>query len=147
MAKRRLLWQLYLPYLIITILALVLLSWYASYSFRWFYYDEVARDLKSRTELAERDILTALDEKKFDEVDHLCKLLGKTADFLGNEVGVSKQVVEDVGIEDRLAFQRVAELVALDAALFLGGREVQLDLRGVELEGGSGVGSAPWPGA
>ena len=79
MAKRRLLWQLYLPYLIITILALVLLSWYASYSFRWFYYDEVARDLKSRTELAERDILTALDEKKFDEVDHLCKLLGQTA--------------------------------------------------------------------
>jgi two-component system phosphate regulon sensor histidine kinase PhoR len=79
MAKRRLLWQLYLPYLIITILALVLLSWYASYSFRWFYYDDVAQNLKSRTELAEQDILTALDEKKFDEVDRLCKTLGQTA--------------------------------------------------------------------
>jgi two-component system phosphate regulon sensor histidine kinase PhoR len=79
MAKRRLLWQLYLPYLIITVLALVLLSWYASYSFRWFYYDEIARDLKSRTQLAGQQILPAVNQKNFDEVDQLCKLLGQTA--------------------------------------------------------------------
>ncbi len=79
MTKKRLLWQLYLPYLIITVLALVILSWYASYSFRWFYYDEIARDLKSRTQLAGRQIFPALSQKSFDEVDHLCKLLGQTA--------------------------------------------------------------------
>ncbi len=79
MAKKRLLWQLYLPYLIITILALVLLSWYASYSFRWFYYDEIAQNLKSRTRLAGRQILPAVSQKSFDEVDQLCKLLGQTA--------------------------------------------------------------------
>ncbi len=79
MAKKRLLWQLYLPYLIITILALVLLSWYASYSFRWFYYDEIAQNLKSRTRLAGREILPAVSQKSFDEVDQLCKLLGQTA--------------------------------------------------------------------
>ena len=79
MAKRRLLWQLYLPYLIITILALVLLSWYASYSFRWFYYDEIAQNLESRTRLAGRQILPAVSQKSFDEVDQLCKLLGQTA--------------------------------------------------------------------
>jgi two-component system phosphate regulon sensor histidine kinase PhoR len=79
MAKRRLLWQLYLPYLIITILALVLLSWYASYSFRWFYYDEIAQNLESRTQLAGRQILPAVSQKNFDEVDQSCKLLGQTA--------------------------------------------------------------------
>ncbi|MGA2679407.1 MAG: ATP-binding protein [Sedimentisphaerales bacterium] len=79
MAKRRLLWQLYLPYLIITILALVLLSWYASYSFRWFYYDEIAQNLESRIQLAGRQILPAVNQKNFDEVDQLCKLLGQTA--------------------------------------------------------------------
>ncbi|MGD0572530.1 MAG: ATP-binding protein [Sedimentisphaerales bacterium] len=79
MAKRRLLWQLYLPYLIITILALVLLSWYASYSFRWFYYDEIAHNLESRTRLAGRQILPAVMQKNFEEVDQLCKLLGQTA--------------------------------------------------------------------
>lgn len=79
MAKKRLLWQLYLPYLIITILALVLLSWYASYSFRWFYYDEIAQNLESRTRLAGRQILPAVSQKNFDEVDQLCKSLGQTA--------------------------------------------------------------------
>jgi two-component system, OmpR family, phosphate regulon sensor histidine kinase PhoR len=79
MAKKRLLWQLYLPYLIITILALVLLSWYASYSFRWFYYDEIAQNLESRTRLVGRQILPAVNQKNFDEVDQLCKLLGQTA--------------------------------------------------------------------
>jgi two-component system, OmpR family, phosphate regulon sensor histidine kinase PhoR len=79
MAKRRLLWQLYLPYLVITILALILLSWYASYSFRWFYYDEIAQNLESRTRLAGRQILPAVDQKNFEEVDQLCKLLGQTA--------------------------------------------------------------------
>ena len=79
MAKKRLLWQLYLPYLIITILALVLSSWYASYSFRWFYYDEVAQNLESRSRLAGRQILPAVNQKNFDEVDQLCKLLGQTA--------------------------------------------------------------------
>ncbi len=79
MAKKRLLWQLYLPYLIITILALVLSSWYASYSFRWFYYDEIAQNLESRSWLAGRQILPAVNQKNFDEVDQLCKLLGQTA--------------------------------------------------------------------
>ena len=95
MAKRRLLWQLYLPYLIITILALVLLSWYASYSFRWFYYDEVARDLKSRTQLAGQQILPVVSQKSFDEVDHLCKLLGQTAGIRLTIILPDGQVVGD----------------------------------------------------
>ncbi|MGD0597962.1 MAG: ATP-binding protein [Sedimentisphaerales bacterium] len=95
MAKRRLLWQLYLPYLVITILALVLLSWYASYSFRWFYYDEVARDLKSRTQLAGQQILPVVSQKSFDEVDHLCKLLGQTAGIRLTMILPDGQVVGD----------------------------------------------------
>jgi two-component system phosphate regulon sensor histidine kinase PhoR len=95
MAKKRLLWQLYLPYLIITILALVLLSWYASYSFRWFYYDEVARDLKSRTQLAGRQIFPAVMQKSFEEVDQLCKLLGQTAGIRLTMILPDGQVVGD----------------------------------------------------
>jgi two-component system phosphate regulon sensor histidine kinase PhoR len=95
MAKKRLLWQLYLPYLIITILALVLLSWYASHSFRWFYYDEIARDLESRTQLAGQQIFPALSQKSFDEVDHLCKLLGQTAGIRLTMILPDGQVVGD----------------------------------------------------
>lgn len=79
MAKKRLLWQLYLPYLIITILALVMVSWYASHSLRSFYYEEVAGDLKSRTQLAGQQILAALNQQKFEDVDRLCKTFGRSA--------------------------------------------------------------------
>ncbi|MGA2324055.1 MAG: ATP-binding protein [Sedimentisphaerales bacterium] len=95
MAKKRLLWQLYLPYLIITILALVLLSWYASYSFRWFYYDEVAGDLKSRTQLAGQQILPTLSQKNFSEVDQLCKSLGTIAGIRLTMILPDGQVVGD----------------------------------------------------
>jgi two-component system phosphate regulon sensor histidine kinase PhoR len=81
MARRRLLWQLYLPYLVITILAIVISSWYVSYSLHSFYYDEVAQDLKSRTELAGHDISTTLEKGQFDEADRLCKTLGQSAGF------------------------------------------------------------------
>lgn len=47
---------------------------------------------------------------------------------------IGEQVVKDVGVQDGLVGEFLAELVALDAALFLGGGEVQVDLRSIELE-------------
>ncbi len=44
--------------------------------------------------------------------------------FLRNEVRIGEQVVKDVGIQDGLVSEFLAELVALDAVLFLGGGEV-----------------------
>jgi two-component system phosphate regulon sensor histidine kinase PhoR len=79
MAKKRLLWQLYPSYLVITILALILVGWYASHSLRSFYYEEVAQDLKSRTQLIGQEVLVALGRGDFNEVDRLCKTLGGTA--------------------------------------------------------------------
>ncbi len=79
MAKKHLLWQLYYSYLIITVLALVLVSWYASRSLRGFYYKEVADGLKARTKLAGGQISDVLSEQNFDDVDRLCKTLGQTA--------------------------------------------------------------------
>jgi two-component system phosphate regulon sensor histidine kinase PhoR len=95
MAKRRLIWRLYPSYLIITILALVLVAWYSSHSLRSFYYAEVARDLKSRTQLAAREVLVALSRKDYEEVDRLCKTLGKTADMRLTVILPDGQVVGD----------------------------------------------------
>jgi two-component system phosphate regulon sensor histidine kinase PhoR len=95
MAKKRLLWQLYPSYLIITILALVLVGWYASYSLRSFYYEEVAQDLKSRTQLTIREVSVALSRKDYDEVDRLCKTLGGSADMRLTVILADGQVVGD----------------------------------------------------
>ena len=45
--------------------------------------------------------------------------------FLGNEVRIGEQVVENVGVQDWLARKFLAEFVSPDAILFLGGGEVE----------------------
>lgn len=52
MAPKRLLWQLYPSYLLITLIAMVAVTWYASQSYRNFYLDEIAGDLEARAHLA-----------------------------------------------------------------------------------------------
>lgn len=48
--------------------------------------------------------------------------------LLGDQLGVGKQVVQQIGIDDRLVLELSAELVALNAlAVFLTGGEVELD--------------------
>ena len=51
MRRKRLLWQLYPPYLVITISALLALSWHATRTLRQLHLDEVAADLQSKAQL------------------------------------------------------------------------------------------------
>ncbi len=54
--------------------------------------------------------------------------------LIGDEFGVREQVVEDIGVEDGLLRQLLAELVAFDdLAILLTAGEEELDLFGVEL--------------
>lgn len=77
--KKTLLWQLYPSYLIITVISLVAVTWYASKALRDFYLDKTAADLKARALLLERqvhDLLEPLDE---ESIDLLCKRVGGRA--------------------------------------------------------------------
>jgi len=53
MKQRRLLWQLYPSYLLITLISLVAIGWYASSSMQQFYYTQVAEDLKASAHIIE----------------------------------------------------------------------------------------------
>ena len=57
MAKKRILWQLFPSYLLITFTALLAVGGYASNSLRDFYYDRTAEDLKARAWLIERQVV------------------------------------------------------------------------------------------
>ena len=57
MAKKRILWQLFPSYLLITFIALLEVGGYASSSLRDFYYDRTAEDLKARAWLIERQVV------------------------------------------------------------------------------------------
>ena len=57
MAKKRIFWQLFPSYLLITFTALLAVGGYASNSLREFYYDRTAEDLKARTRLIESQVV------------------------------------------------------------------------------------------
>ncbi len=81
MRKRRLLWQLYPSYLLITLASLAVVAFYASWALRQFYIERTGEDLKSRAWLAEAQFRPLLAAKEIDRdrIDKLCKELGEKA--------------------------------------------------------------------
>ena len=77
--KRRLLWQLYPSYLLITLISLLAVTWYASKSLRHFFLEQTASDLEARAHLVEKQILKHLDPLDEKDVDLLCKTIGARA--------------------------------------------------------------------
>jgi two-component system phosphate regulon sensor histidine kinase PhoR len=76
MAKHRLMWQLFVSYLVITILAISVVTVYVTASMKKFYLIETATDLKARA-LLFRDQLNKKDSTlSVTSVDSQCKTLG-----------------------------------------------------------------------
>ncbi len=83
MRRKRLLWQIYPSYLLITAVSLIAVSWYAYHSLQEFYEDQIVSDMQSRAALVERAIASRLIEADYAGVDALCKELGtKSSTFL-----------------------------------------------------------------
>ena len=77
--KKPLLWHLYPSFLLITIISLVAVTWYASRSLRHFFLKQTASDLEARAHLVEKQILNYLDPLDEKALDLLCKDIGKRA--------------------------------------------------------------------
>ncbi|MGB5106986.1 MAG: ATP-binding protein [Candidatus Zixiibacteriota bacterium] len=103
MRRKRLLWQIYPSYLLITVVSLIAVSWYAYHSLRQFYHDQIISDLQSRAILVERIVAARVIVNDFAGVDALCKELGtKSGSFLavvaanGTVIGDSREDVSAV---------------------------------------------------
>jgi two-component system phosphate regulon sensor histidine kinase PhoR len=79
MRRKRLLWQLYPAYLIITLLAVVTIGWYSLGSLRGFYYAQVESDLEARARLLEFQLPERFHGLDESYLDSLTKSLGKLA--------------------------------------------------------------------
>ncbi len=77
--SRRLFWQIFPSFLFITVIGLMVVTWYASNSLRHFFLEQTAADLEARAHLFERQILPYLDPLNKGQIDRLCKDLGKRA--------------------------------------------------------------------
>ena len=75
MFRRSLAWQLFAAYLLITIAALLIITWYLSQLLPGFYHDQVADDLRARARLIEHQITPKLKEADYQEIDSAIKTL------------------------------------------------------------------------
>ncbi len=74
--KRRLFWQIFPSHLLITLLALVAVAWYASSAIRYFYIEQTTSDLEARARLFEAQIKTYLSPLDARIIDRLAKETG-----------------------------------------------------------------------
>ncbi len=79
MRTKRLLWQIYPSYLLITLLSLFAVTWYTSKSLRAFYRKHVAAELEARARLVQKQFSARSVLADENYVDKLCKELGKKA--------------------------------------------------------------------
>ena len=93
--RRKLIWQLFPSFLLITLLSLLAVSWYASSSLHHFFIDQAASDLKIRALLVERQIATYLQPLDAKSVDSICKQIGKQSGTRITVILPSGQVVGD----------------------------------------------------
>jgi two-component system phosphate regulon sensor histidine kinase PhoR len=93
--ERRLIWRLFPSYLLITVISVVVITWYASHSLRRFFLQETIRDLQSRAQLIEERILKGLDPLDEEWVDGLCKRVGEASSTRITVILPSGRVVGD----------------------------------------------------
>ncbi|MCK4629566.1 MAG: HAMP domain-containing protein, partial [Sedimentisphaerales bacterium] len=95
MRRRRLFWQLYPSYLLIALISVAAIGWYASSSIQRFYYTQVAEDFKASAHIIEEQILAFQGKNKSDDLDKLCKMLGTAGQRRITVIETSGKVLAD----------------------------------------------------
>ena len=95
MHRKRLIWQLFPSYLLVTLLSLLALTWHVTTSWRRFYLEQTAADLKTRALLVETRLQGRLAPGKGAEIDRICKDLGRLTGTRLTVILPSGQVLAD----------------------------------------------------
>ncbi len=93
--SKKLIWQIFPSFLLITLLSLLAVSWYASSSMRHFFLDQTAVDLEVRTILLEKQIIAHLSPLDAPSVDSVCKAMGRESTTRYTVILSSGEVIGD----------------------------------------------------
>ena len=77
--KRRLLWQLFCTYLLITVISLAAATWFATRTHSRFFQEQYASDLEARARILESAITSHLLNPNYEQIDRLSKEIGERA--------------------------------------------------------------------
>ncbi len=95
MKRKKLLFQIYAPYLIIIFLSLIVVSWLASRALKHYYIDQTIRDLQTKAVLVERIIGDSYSRKDMKELEALCKDSGEAVQTRITTMDTAGKVVCD----------------------------------------------------
>jgi len=123
-ANRKLFWQIYPSYLLITLVALVAVTWYASHSIRHFYLEQTAANLEARARLCQEQILNAGAPFDSEKIDQMVKRMGRLGAGRITVILASGKVAADSD-EDPAAMDSHADRSEFIAAL-QGGRGISI---------------------
>jgi two-component system phosphate regulon sensor histidine kinase PhoR len=93
--KKRLFWKLFPSYVVIIVISLVAVTWYASWSLRHFFLDQTSEDLKSRAHFFAGMVSEIIDPLDKEKVDSLCKKIGISASTRITVILPSGKVIGD----------------------------------------------------
>ncbi len=77
MAKKRLLWQLFPYFLLVSFLSIAAAAWYAAAALHRFHLQQTASDLEARVRLVQGEVAGLLGSRDHDSLDRVCKELGR----------------------------------------------------------------------
>ena len=95
MPRKRLLWQLFSSYIVVTILALFAVTWYATRSLRDFYHEETAADLHARAHLVAHEALRGVVAGDAAKVNAWCRAISQESGTRTTVIAPSGTVLGD----------------------------------------------------
>lgn len=116
MRTNRLLWQLYPTQLVITILALLAVTWYGTHSIRTFHVEQTAQGLTARAALVKDKIHDILDTGDYARLDQFCKEIGEASATRLTVILPTGKVVAD-SVEEPSRMENHADRPEVVAAL------------------------------
>lgn len=95
MRRKRLLWQLYPYFLLISLLSIIVVSWFAARSLHRFYVEQTAADIETRAKLTQRELMPLLGSGDRSSLDEICKHLGRDSHTRFTVILPSGEVIGD----------------------------------------------------
>jgi two-component system phosphate regulon sensor histidine kinase PhoR len=77
MKRKRLVWQIFPSFLLVTLIAIITAIWFASHAMEVFFLDQTAADLKDRIALVRYQIEPRLQPLLAERIDRICKEAGQ----------------------------------------------------------------------
>ena len=77
MKRKRVVWQIFPSFLVVTLIAIIAAIWFASHAMELFFLDQTAADLKDRIALVRHQIKAYLHPLQARRIDQICKEAGQ----------------------------------------------------------------------